>query len=399
MPADVNQALLASAVPSESLGQPAKMRPDRPLRLGVVGCELGRLRYHAALAAAPEITVAGVADADLTLARAWARQWGRRIPAFPSLMSLLSHSEPFEALLIASPLPERATQAAQAVQFGIPVLCETPCAPSLAETDALRRAIRENARLFLPALTRCLDPLFEEAARRIAAGELGEVKQVRCDWSLPLESAATFGPAESPNREWLQVIQVVAGQTAALCRWWLGEAHSVSADIDFPSAGQAPNSRNRGAGGATLANLIVAHAQGHATHHLSRSRARQPMERYLISGSQGQLELVVRAGEKAASTAPFPALLHHRPGQPSERLREGLPPEDAGLSPEAARARRLLRRFAACVQEGQSPLVQLEDARAAQEIVQAAVLSAQEGIKISLPLQRDPESALLRIAR
>lgn len=352
---------------------------EAPLRIGIAGAAAGRSLYRAVLAATPSVTVVGLVDADPGAARVWAREIRGKVPIHATLEPLLAAYPALDAVLIASPLPQRSAQIAAASQARMPILCEIPFAPTLAEMDAVLRVAADNGVLLMPALTRRVDAPFLQMAAQAASGAIGEVRQARCDWSFLNEESGEDAAGRDANAR----LQSLACQTADLCRGWLGDATAVSGAVDVALAG----SRDR-----TPTHLIVTHARGQSTHHLTRSRSVQPSERYVLTGTQGSLELVVSAG---MSAAPTPSLTLYRTGERPERIRLEPFPESRSLSPTAARRQQLLRHFAACVRTGVPPLLQAADARAALEIVHAAYLSTQEDSKVSLPLRQSPDIAML----
>src|SRR5579862_3240570 len=105
------------------------------LRLGVIGCELGRSRYGAALAALPLLRVVALADSDDRYTRVWARELGGKPAICDDAIDLLAQA--LDAVLIATPLNERAQHITDALRAGRPVLAETPFASDLAVVDDL----------------------------------------------------------------------------------------------------------------------------------------------------------------------------------------------------------------------------------------------------------------------
>ncbi|HLV81560.1 MAG TPA: Gfo/Idh/MocA family oxidoreductase [Chthonomonadaceae bacterium] len=355
-----------------------------PLRLGIAGCLAGRARYGAALAAGagarltPPLSVVGLTDTDLHSARIWAREIGGAVPPFATLDALLAAVSDLDALLIVSPLPDRPAHVTAAARAHKAILCEVPFAPTLAETEALLRLAADSGILLMPVLPHRFDAGFLAAAARVEAGELGEIRQLRCVWSFPVNGVfALEAGVDAPEAAWSRLLPAVACQAADVCRWWLGEAASISAD-GFPAEAGEPEPAREGP-----ANLILTQARGRSTLHFSRSRAQQPEERYTLSGAKGQLDLTAQAG---VASAPAPLLVRQRPGRRPERLLA------AELSPtprlaHVARMRAQIEHFAACAQAGEPPRLTGADARAAQEILSAAALSTQEGSKVSLPIK------------
>ena len=364
--------------------------PAQQLRIGIVGYTLGRIRYGAALSHSFALRVVGIADMDVRSTRTWSRDLPGKPPLFPNLTTLLAGAEELNAVLIAVPLRERSSLIAEALRAGKPVLCDFPFTVSLAETDTLLQLAEENNVPLIPFLPRRFDPWFEQATRVIEKGTLGTIRHVRCDWSFPLGLgfALENGVALDPVG-WHELLQAIACQTADICRWWLGDAETVSADIDLPEPSGINTLVPRNAPDP-VANLIVGHVHGQSTHLLSRSRAVQPGERYVLTGTTGHLELIVSAGE-TVSAAAVPSLTLYRSGQKPETIFPETLDLDSVRGLNVERTHRLLMRLAETPQSPSLPEVSGADARAALEIVQAAYLSAQDKSKVTLPLRRSPD--------
>lgn len=370
----------------------ASVRP--PLRLGVIGCVLGRSRYHIAIQAAPSINITGIADSDERNTRIWARDIGSRVPAFLDVESLLARPETYDALLIASPLAERAAHCRMALEIGKPILLECPFAPGLNDVDMLRVQAESSNLLLMPALPRRFDTHFLAATQHLAAGTLGDIQQIRSHWSFPIENVEETGDIVTGG--WNSLVLTLGSQTADVCRWWQGNGLTVSGDVDLQELrGSGHNNRGRRTAERALANIIVTHTLGQSTHHLSRTRAIQSDERYLFTGTTGNMELIISAGAAAASTT-APALRFQLPGQKFQPIRVETPTMSVGktsLSAASLRIQNLLVHFADCVQLGETPRITPDDAYASLEIVQAAYVSTQQNVKVSLPLRRLPDMA------
>jgi myo-inositol 2-dehydrogenase / D-chiro-inositol 1-dehydrogenase len=338
----------------------------KTLRIAITGCAAGRVRYGAALAASSQIVVTALADEDETAARVWAREIGGRLPVFADLPSLLAAPLELDAVLVASSLPERTADITRAAHAGKAILCEVPLASTLMETDAVLRMAAENGVLLMPAMPLRLDSPLGEITRQADAGTLGPLRQARCEWSFPRNSA------QSPESIRL-LLEYVGCQAADVCRRWLGDAVSVSADMVLPTETRPREE--------ALATILTTHEHGQSTLRLASTSSPQASERYTLLGANANLELV--SGTGVALSAP--QLTRHRPDRGPEVL-PYLTSED-DLPVAVARRFRLLHHFAECVHTGCAPHVHASDARAAQEIFTAALLSTSEGTKISLPLR------------
>ena len=354
------------------------------LRLAIVGCGQGRTRYGAALTKLAGVQAAALVDADLAKAKVWARDIGGRTPAYETIAALLASEIQFDAVLVATAIEGRAEQTQAALLAGKPVLCEVPFASTLAEMDELLVIAAQSGGLLIPALPRRLDPWFQAVTERVRNGLPGELRQIRCDWSFPIEGITDSDDIVTGG--WNALVQTLGCQTADLCRLWQGNAKTVSADVNFADISGAGRGRRPLEG--TLANVIVAHDQGQSTHHIGRSRSVLPDEKYTLTGANGTLTLILSAGTGAVAA---PSLRWQPNGSAAEKLMPRGEISDAGLSAGVVRMRRLLLHFADCVQTNAVPLLSAVDARAALEIVHAAYLSTQENSKVTLPLRRSPD--------
>lgn len=337
----------------------------KTLRIAVAGCVAGRVRYGATLAASPEIVIVALTDTDQVASRVWAREIGGRLPVFDTLDALLASPLEFDALLIASPLPERTEAILKAAQAGKAILCEIPFGASLPETDSVLRHVHEKGILLMPAMPLRFDSLLNEMTRQTEAETLGALKQARCEWSYPRPGA------QKPDAARV-LLEYVACQAIDVSRLWLGEALSISADIVLPGMARTHDE--------TLATILTTHARGQSTLRLASTGSPQASERYTLIGSEGQLELV--SGSGVALSAP--QLTLRRVEQGAEPV---LYPSEDAVPVAVGRRFRLLHHFSECVLAQAIPQIISADARAAQEIFAAAVLSAAEGLKVSLPLR------------
>jgi predicted dehydrogenase len=354
-----------------------------PLRIAGVGLLESRTRYDAALNAVKQIQVVALVEGDVRLARVLARELGRSV-VFTDFAALQASDVKPDALLMAPEAGVRGAALLQAFDAGLPILCDAPFAATLAEFDTLLKAAQTADVVLIPAFARPFDPWIELVTRRLAEDTIGTLRQVRCDWSFPTGGIlAVENGGEAEARSWIGQLPQFACQTADLCRRWLGEAQTVSADIDLP--GNANHLPARPGANVTLANLIVSHTSGQSTHHLSRARGLHPLERYLFTGTEGEMELTLSAGETGPNA--LPVLKLQRTGHKTENL---IVETASTLSLAATRQAEMLRHFAEVARGLTEPRVTAADARAALEIVHAAYTSTLDSLKISLPLRRSP---------
>ena len=145
------------------------------IRVAVLGA--GRIgKIHAAnVAANPRATLVAVADPIAAAAEGLAGQLG--CEASTDADALIARAD-IEAVVIGTPSDTHARLMLLAARAGKAVLCEKPVDNDLARAD---EAVAELARLGVPvmlAFNRRFDPTNIELKRAIAAGEIGDVRQV-----------------------------------------------------------------------------------------------------------------------------------------------------------------------------------------------------------------------------
>lgn len=145
------------------------------LRIGLIGT--GRIgQVHAAnIAASDKASLAWVADPFVDGARQVAARFGGTVTA--DAEELLGSGE-IDAVLVASPTPTHVDLIAQAVERGLPVLCEKPIDLDIARVDALRETVRSSGVPVALGFNRRFDPAFASARARARSGEIGALEQL-----------------------------------------------------------------------------------------------------------------------------------------------------------------------------------------------------------------------------
>ena len=98
-----------------------------------------------------------------------------------------------DAVAIVTPNHLHAPMAISALEAGFHVFCEKPMAISVAEAEAILRAVDSSGRRLALAFTYSAYPLVEEARLRVARGDLGAIRLVQVEYlqgwlSLPIDS-------------------------------------------------------------------------------------------------------------------------------------------------------------------------------------------------------------------
>ena len=156
--------------------RPSDARGGAPLRFGVVGCG------GAATAVADAIDRSGVAiitathDRDVDRATALARPRGAT--AYPSLRALLADAS-IDVVYVALPHDRLATTTIAALRSGHHALVEKPVAIRAADIDRIREAAAAADRSVGVAFQLRFVPTVATAHHLVAAGALGNLRQVR----------------------------------------------------------------------------------------------------------------------------------------------------------------------------------------------------------------------------
>ncbi|MEV0616851.1 Gfo/Idh/MocA family oxidoreductase [Nonomuraea sp. NPDC050404] len=126
------------------------MRPLRVVQVGAGGMGQAWLRT---LAAAPGVEVVGVADLDVGRAEAAVRSVGGAAKAAATLGDLLPVTEPDAVVNVTVPAAHSAVNI-EALFAGVPVLCEKPAAPTLAEALVQAAAAEAAGKLLMISQSR-----------------------------------------------------------------------------------------------------------------------------------------------------------------------------------------------------------------------------------------------------
>ncbi|MEO3888317.1 Gfo/Idh/MocA family oxidoreductase [Nonomuraea sp. B5E05] len=142
----------------------------RPLRVVQVGAGAMGLVWMRTLTASRDVDLVGVADLDVDRARAAVRATGADAKVGASLGDLLADTAPDAVVNVTVPAAHNEVNI-EALFAGLPVLCEKPAAPTLAEAVVQVAAAEATGRLLMISQSRRYYAALEEYRRRIA--ELG----------------------------------------------------------------------------------------------------------------------------------------------------------------------------------------------------------------------------------
>lgn len=147
-----------------------------PLRVGVIGLGAMGANHARVIGELPQAVLAAVADID----GARLQQAGHECPAtaYGDYLELLA-TERLDAVSVAVPTRLHLEVALACIEKGVPVLVEKPLAASPDEGERLRSAAEARDVPLMVGHVERFNPAVRELKRRLNAGELGRVLQLR----------------------------------------------------------------------------------------------------------------------------------------------------------------------------------------------------------------------------
>jgi len=329
---------------------------EQTIRWGVLGASNIARRVVPDIRRVPGASVVAVAASDGDRAKAWADE--NEIPnAFSSYAELAESSE-VDIVYVTTVHSAHHTAVKLCLEAGKPVIVEKPFTVHLSDAQELVELARERGVFLMEAMWTRLNPLMVEMKSRIAAGDIGELLQVR----------ANLGPSSGRNpRLWDLslgggILLECVVYPLAFASHFLGEPNSVAAKAHF----------KEGIDDAT--SLLLGYesgAQAVLTSSIARGVAKGPVSDGVIIGTEGWIDV------PTGMFCPEAYVIHRRGEDPEEVVREKV---GNGYVEEAAEATR-------CVREGllESPLMPLDDTLGVMRVIDETY--QQTGIKYpSAPL-------------
>jgi len=204
-------------------------RPLKPVRVAVVGLGRAGLAHATLLSSVPDCELVAMMDRRGE-ARARIRGLGYRARAYGSLKKMLAVARP-DVVFVCGPQHQRAAAARGALEAGAAVFIEHPFGVTLDEAEAVAaKAVSAG----LPLACACglaFTPVFRRAQEALAAGVLGEVRQVRSSMFVTRVFDAKHPVHHEPGPIAGGVLAQVASELLFLLVWYLGvpvEARATS---------------------------------------------------------------------------------------------------------------------------------------------------------------------------
>ncbi|MGN6206864.1 Gfo/Idh/MocA family protein [Humibacter sp.] len=150
----------------------ARVTGEGPLRVVLVGAgNMGRA-WMRVLGESPDVALVGLVDLDTDLARRAAVEHGLDVAVGPALAEVAAASSAQAVIDVTVPPAHHAVNT-EALFLGLPVLCEKPIAPTVAETLSLIAAEEVSGQLLMTSQSRRYYP--QLARLKAAAATLGDI--------------------------------------------------------------------------------------------------------------------------------------------------------------------------------------------------------------------------------
>ena len=157
------------------------------IRIGIIGCgKIAQVRHLPEYAANPHVELAGYYDLNTQRAQEMAAQYGGKV--YDSYFDLLNDPS-IDAVSICVENRSHAEITTYALYAGKHVLCEKPFTISPEQAQQLYRLAEEKHLFLMEAFWIWLLPLYDRLRELLAAGTIGELKQITCQYGFVASGA------------------------------------------------------------------------------------------------------------------------------------------------------------------------------------------------------------------
>lgn len=172
---------IAAAAPWAAFAAGAEPAQTDRVRLGVIGTgDRGRTLIRNILKTRNCVVAALCDDYEPHLGRARALV-DAGTPAFADHRAMLDAGG-LDAVVIATPLHVHARHAFDAFDAGLHVWCEKAMARTIADCGAMVKRAQDSRKVLQIGHQRMFNPTYLNALRRVKAGEIGTITQIRASW-------------------------------------------------------------------------------------------------------------------------------------------------------------------------------------------------------------------------
>ncbi|MEG8039214.1 Gfo/Idh/MocA family oxidoreductase [Sphingomonas sp. LR60] len=173
-------SVMATATPWAAIAAGAETAGSGKVRLGVIGTgDRGRALIQN-IAKTRNCVVAAMCDTYApNLGKA--RKWAAGTPEFSDHRAMLD-ARGLDAVVIATPLHRHAQHTFDAMDAGLHVWCEKAMARTIADCGRMVERARARGKILQIGHQRMFHPTYLNALRRVKAGEIGSITQIRASW-------------------------------------------------------------------------------------------------------------------------------------------------------------------------------------------------------------------------
>jgi predicted dehydrogenase len=158
------------------------------IRVGIVGCNYGRLVHLPAFRLDPRCSVIALAGSDAVRTAGFARDSNIAL-AFGNWAELVEHPD-IDAVTIAAPPGLQPAIAIRALELGKPVFAEKPIAAGLTDAEAMARAAAKSGRATMVDFNFSAVLAWRRAKQLLEQGAIGRLRHVTVNWNV--ENYATL---------------------------------------------------------------------------------------------------------------------------------------------------------------------------------------------------------------
>jgi predicted dehydrogenase len=152
------------------------------IRIGIVGCNYGRLVHLPAFRLDPRCEVIALAGSDAARTAELAQE--ANIPlAFGNWEDLVAHPD-VDAVAIAAPPTLQPAIALRALEMGKPVFAEKPMAATFADADAMAQAASTSGVATMVDFNFSAIPVWRKAKELLAQNAIGRLRHVTVNWHV-----------------------------------------------------------------------------------------------------------------------------------------------------------------------------------------------------------------------
>ena len=206
-------AVFPAVVPGSALGKNGAVAPSNRITVGVIGCgpqgrgDMGNFLNERDCQV---VAVCDLKSDQLELARAAVQQryGGNACKTYHDFRDLVARTD-IDGCLIATPDHWHVLTALAAVHSGKDVYVEKPLAVTLAEGQALRKAVRKHQRVFQFGTQQRSDRIFWQACQLVRNQRIGKLQQIN-----------VWAPGSAPGGS----LQQAAPPAGLDYDFWLGQA-------------------------------------------------------------------------------------------------------------------------------------------------------------------------------